>query len=52
MIDATLVTSHGLFSSPATWDCLVEVWRGDQDLQPCRSTRADTSLRASGGFLA
>ena len=36
MIDATLVTIHGLFSSPATWDRLVEVWRADQDLQGLR----------------
>jgi pimeloyl-ACP methyl ester carboxylesterase len=36
MIDATLVTIHGLFSSPATWDRLVAVWRTDQDLQGLR----------------
>lgn len=36
MIDATLVTIHGLFSSPATWDRLVAVWRADQDLQGLR----------------
>lgn len=36
MIDVTLVTIHGLFSSPATWDRLVAVWRTDQDLQGLR----------------
>jgi pimeloyl-ACP methyl ester carboxylesterase len=36
MIDATLVTIHGLFSSPATWDRLATVWRADEDLQGLR----------------
>jgi pimeloyl-ACP methyl ester carboxylesterase len=36
MTDATLVTIHGLFSSPATWDRLDAVWRADQDLRSLR----------------
>ncbi|MBN1250232.1 MAG: hypothetical protein JXC32_21390 [Anaerolineae bacterium] len=32
MIDATLVTIHGFWSSPATWKRLVSVWSTDKDL--------------------
>ena len=33
MIDATLVTVHGFWSSPATWDRLTEAWHADPDLR-------------------
>ena len=33
MIDATLVTIHGFWSSPATWDRLIHVWRADEALR-------------------
>jgi hypothetical protein len=36
MIDATLVTIHGLYSSAATWDRLSAVWRADEDLEGLR----------------
>lgn len=36
MVDATLITIHGLFSSPATWDRLAAVWCADKDLQGMR----------------
>ena len=36
MIDATLVTIHGLFSSSATWDRLATVWRADENLEGLR----------------
>lgn len=32
MIDATLVTVHGFWSSPATWERLNKAWRADTDL--------------------
>jgi pimeloyl-ACP methyl ester carboxylesterase len=32
MIDATLVTVHGFWSSPATWERLNKVWRADAEL--------------------
>jgi hypothetical protein len=33
MAGATLVTVHGFWSSPATWDRLSAVWQADRDLQ-------------------
>lgn len=36
MIDATLVTVHGFWSSPATWDRLTSVWSADQRLRGLR----------------
>jgi pimeloyl-ACP methyl ester carboxylesterase len=36
MIEATLVTVHGFWSSPATWDRLTTVWSGDERLQGLR----------------
>lgn len=36
MIDATLVTIHGFWSSPATWDRLIDVWRADEALRGLR----------------
>ena len=36
MIDATLVTVHGFWSSPATWERLNEVWRADEELRGLR----------------
>jgi tetratricopeptide (TPR) repeat protein/pimeloyl-ACP methyl ester carboxylesterase len=33
VIDATLVTIHGFWSSPATWDRLIHVWRADEALR-------------------
>ena len=36
MIDATLVTIHGFWSSPATWERLNEVWRADEELRGLR----------------
>lgn len=36
MIDAALVTIHGFWSSPATWERLNEVWRADEDLRGLR----------------
>ena len=33
MIDATLITVHGFWSSPETWDRLTEAWRADPDLR-------------------
>jgi hypothetical protein len=33
MINATLVTIHGFWSSPATWDRLIAMWRADGQLQ-------------------
>lgn len=33
MIDATLVTVHGFWSSPATWEGLNKAWRADPDLR-------------------
>ena len=33
MIDATLVTVHGFWSSPATWEGLNNAWRADPDLR-------------------
>ena len=32
MVDATLVTVHGFWSSPATWDRLRAVWQADDAL--------------------
>jgi pimeloyl-ACP methyl ester carboxylesterase len=36
VIDATLVTIHGFWSSPATWERLNEVWRADEELRGMR----------------
>ncbi len=36
MIDATLVTVHGFWSSSATWERLNEVWRADKELRGLR----------------
>lgn len=36
VIDATLVTIHGFWSSPATWERLNEVWRTDEELRGMR----------------
>ncbi|MDQ2874511.1 MAG: hypothetical protein M3Y33_06775 [Actinomycetota bacterium] len=36
MIEATLVTVHGFWSSPATWDRLTAVWQADNELQGLR----------------
>ena len=36
MIDATLVTIHGFWSSSATWERLNEVWRADEELRGLR----------------
>ena len=36
MIDATLITIHGFWSSPATWERLNEVWRADEELRGLR----------------
>jgi pimeloyl-ACP methyl ester carboxylesterase len=32
MVNATLVTIHGFWSSPATWDRLSEIWSADEQL--------------------
>ena len=36
MVDATLVTVHGFWSSPATWDRLCAVWQADDELEGLR----------------
>jgi pimeloyl-ACP methyl ester carboxylesterase len=36
MIEATLVTVHGFWSSPATWDRLTTVWSADERLRGLR----------------
>jgi pimeloyl-ACP methyl ester carboxylesterase len=36
VIDATLVTIHGFWSSPATWERLSEVWSADEELRGLR----------------
>jgi len=36
VIDATLVTIHGFWSSPGTWERLNEVWRVDEELRGLR----------------
>jgi len=36
VIDATLVTVHGFWSSSATWERLNEVWRADKELRGLR----------------
>ena len=36
MIDATLLTIHGFWSSPSTWDRLAAVWRADEELRGLR----------------
>ena len=33
MINATLVTIHGFWSSPATWDRLSAIWQADEELR-------------------
>lgn len=33
MAEATLVTIHGFWSSPATWERLADVWRADEQLR-------------------
>lgn len=33
MVNATLVTVHGFWSSPATWDRLCAVWQADDELE-------------------
>ena len=33
MVEATLVTVHGFWSSPATWDRLRAVWHADDELE-------------------
>jgi pimeloyl-ACP methyl ester carboxylesterase len=33
VIDATLVTIHGFWSSPATWERLTAIWSGDEQLR-------------------
>jgi hypothetical protein len=36
MVDATLVTIHGFWSSPATWDRLDAIWNADEQLRCLR----------------
>lgn len=36
MVDATLVTVHGFWSGPATWDQLSAVWQTDDELEGLR----------------
>lgn len=36
MLAATLVTVHGLWSAPATWDRLTSVWQSDEQLRGLR----------------
>lgn len=36
MVDATLVTIHGFWSSPATWDRLDAIWIADEQLRGLR----------------
>ena len=36
MVEATLVTVHGFWSSPATWDRLAAVWQADDELNGLR----------------
>jgi len=36
VMGATLVTIHGFWSSPATWERLNEVWRADEELRGLR----------------
>ncbi|HUY48832.1 MAG TPA: hypothetical protein VMV92_24470 [Streptosporangiaceae bacterium] len=36
MTEATLVTVHGFWSSPATWDRLLAVWQADDELEGLR----------------
>jgi pimeloyl-ACP methyl ester carboxylesterase len=36
VIDATLITIHGFWSSPATWERLTEVWGADEELRGLR----------------
>jgi pimeloyl-ACP methyl ester carboxylesterase len=36
MMGVTLVTIHGFWSSPATWERLSEVWRADEELRGLR----------------
>jgi hypothetical protein len=36
MVDATLVTIHGFWSSPATWDRLDAIWNADEQLRGWR----------------
>jgi pimeloyl-ACP methyl ester carboxylesterase len=36
VVGATLVTVHGFWSSPATWERLNEVWRADEELRGLR----------------
>lgn len=36
MINAALVTIHGFWSAPATWERLNEVWRADEELRGLR----------------
>ena len=39
MVDATLVTIHGFWSSPATWDRLDAIWNADEQLRGLRIHR-------------
>jgi hypothetical protein len=36
MLEATLVTVHGFWSNPATWDRLCTVWQADDELKDLR----------------
>jgi energy-coupling factor transporter ATP-binding protein EcfA2 len=36
MVEATLVTVHGFWSSPATWNRLCDVWQADDELEGLR----------------
>lgn len=36
MVNATLVTIHGFWSSPATWDRLRDIWDADEELSGLR----------------
>ncbi len=36
VVSATLVTIHGFWSSPATWERLNEAWRSDEELSGVR----------------
>jgi pimeloyl-ACP methyl ester carboxylesterase len=36
MVDVTLVTVHGFWSAPATWDRLTSVWQSDEQLRGLR----------------
>jgi hypothetical protein len=45
VIDATLVTIHGFWPSPATWERLNETWRADGFLSPRFPVTRDQAWR-------